>query len=285
MRDEFFDAAMDLAERGFHVFPLGRGSKVPRKDFKRWELRASRNPPQLGEWWRRWPGSNPGVACKPSVILVVDLDVPKGNRTEDGRQVFWDLIKSLKIPWEPTRQVRTPSGGVHLYYKPPPGAFLRNSAGRLGPGVDTRAIGGYVVGPGSVTPAGRYEVEVAGPIRDLPRALVELLRTPVVERREPMPIRGDVSGYAAGAMRNELGRLADATEGSRNATLNSVAYRIGRLVGAGVIDREWVEDALLFQGVAIGLGEAECVATIRSGLNAGERKPNPLTLVRDEGVG
>ena len=193
VRDPFFDAAMDLADRGFHVFPLGRGSKVPRKDFKRWELRASRNPPQLAEWWKRWPGSNPGVACKPSVILVVDLDVPKGNRTEDGRQVFWDLIKSLKIPWEPTRQVRTPSGGVHLYYKPPPGAFLKNSAGRLGPGVDTRAIGGYVVGPGSVVDGGRYEVEVAGPIRDLPRPLVELLRTPVVERREPMPIRGDVS--------------------------------------------------------------------------------------------
>ena len=210
---------------------------------------------------------------------------PRAIATEDGRQVFWDLIKSLKIPWEPTRQVRTPSGGVHLYYKPPPGVFLKNSVGRLGPGVDIRAIGGYVVGPGSVVDGRRYEVEVAGPIRDLPRPLVERLRTPVVERREPMPIRGDVSQYAAGAMRNELGRLADAAEGTRNATLNSVAYRLGRLVGAGVIDREWVEDALLFQGVRIGLGEAECVATIRSGLNAGELKPNPLTLVRDEGVG
>ena len=113
-----------LADRGFHVFPLGRGSKVPRKDFKRWELRATRDPLQVAEWWKRWPGSNPGVACKPSVILVVDLDVPKGNRTEDGRQVFWDLIKSLKIPWEPTRQVRTPSGGVHLYYKRTPRRVL-----------------------------------------------------------------------------------------------------------------------------------------------------------------
>ena len=275
---------MTLAEKGFHVFPLGRGSKVPRKDFTRWELRATRDPLKVAEWWKRWPGSNPGVACKPSVILVVDLDVPKGNRTEDGRQVFWDLIKSLKIPWEPTRQVRTPSGGVHLYYKPPPGVFLKNSVGRLGPGVDIRAIGGYVVGPGSVVDGGRYEVEVAGPIRDLPQPLVELLGTPVVERRDPMPIRGDVSGYAAGAMRNELGRLADAAKGTRNATLNSVAYRLGRLVGAGVIDREWVEDALLFQGVRIGLGEAECVATIRSGLNAGELRPRPLTLVQDEGI-
>ncbi len=198
--------------------------------------------------------------------------------------VFWDLIKSLKIPWEPTRQVRTPSGGVHLYYKPPPGAFLRNSVGRLGPGVDTRAIGGYVVGPGSVTPAGRYEVEVAGPIRDLPRPLVELLRTPVVEHRDPMPICGDISRDATGAIRNELGRLADAAEGTRNDELNRVAYRLGSLVGAGIIDRGWVEDALLAQGVRIGLTERECVATIRSGLNAGELRPNLLTLIRDEGI-
>jgi len=249
-----------------------------------WCTAASRNRSQLAEWWRRWPGSNIGVACKPSVILVVDLDVPKGNRTEDGRHVFWELIKKHRIPWEPTRQIRTPSGGVHLYYKPPPCAFLGNSVGRLGPGVDTRAIGGYVVGPGSVTDGGRYEVEVAGPIRDLPQPLVELLRTPLVEHREPVPIRGDISRYAEGAMRNELGRLAEAGEGTRNATLNSVAYRLGRLVGAGVIDRDSVEDALLAGGMGIGLGEAECMATIRSALDAGELRPNPLTLVRDQGV-
>ena len=285
VRDEFFDAAMDLVDRGFHVFPLGKGSKVPRKDFKRWEMRATRDPLKVADWWvRRYPGSNIGVACKPSVILVVDLDVPKGDRSEDGRQVFWDLIKKHRIPWEPTRQIRTPSGGVHLIYKAPPGAFLHNSAGRLGPGIDTRAIGGYVVGPGSVTSAGRYEVEVAGPIRDLPRPLIEMLSTPVVEHHDPMPIRGDISAYAAGAMRNELGRLAEATEGTRNATLNSVAYRLGRLVGAGVIDRECVEDALLLGGMRIGLSEAECVATIRSGLNAGELRPNPLTLAGDQGV-
>lgn len=283
VRDPLFDAAMDLADRGFHVFPLGKGSKVPRKNFTKWELRATRDRFKIAEWWKRWPGSNPGVACKPSVILVVDLDVAKGDRTEDGRQVFWDLIKSLKIPWEPTRQVRTPSGGVHLYYKAPPGAFLGNSVGRLGPGVDTRAIGGYVVGPGSVVNGRRYEVEVAGPIRELPRPLVELLRTPVVEYRE-VPIRDDISRYAEGAIANELGRLAEAGEGTRNATLNSVAYRLGRLVGAGAIDREWVTDALLAAGMQIGLSERECVATIRSGLSAGELLPNSLPFVHDPGV-
>ena len=65
-----------------------------------------------------------------------------------------------------------------------------------------------------------------------------------------MPIRGDISRYAEGAMRNELGRLADAAEGTRNATLNSVAYRLGRLVGAGVIDPDSVEDALLARACA-----------------------------------
>ncbi len=44
--------------------------------------------------------------------------------------------------------------GMHYYFKHP-GGEVRNSAGRLGPGLDIRADGGYVVAPPSRHPNGR----------------------------------------------------------------------------------------------------------------------------------
>ena len=38
----------------------------------------------------------------------------------------------------------------HLYFQAPHGAAIRNSAGKLAPGVDVRAAGGYVIAAGSV---------------------------------------------------------------------------------------------------------------------------------------
>ena len=48
-----------------------------------------------------------------------------------------------------TFTVATPSGGEHRYFSVPKGTGLKNSASELGPGVDVRANGGYVVAPGS----------------------------------------------------------------------------------------------------------------------------------------
>jgi hypothetical protein len=47
-----------------------------------------------------------------------------------------------------TFTVTTPSGGTHLYFRAPVAA-IANSASRLGPLIDIRADGGYVLGPGS----------------------------------------------------------------------------------------------------------------------------------------
>ncbi|MFZ5451386.1 MAG: DUF927 domain-containing protein [Thermodesulfobacteriota bacterium] len=87
---------------------------------------------------------------------------------------------------------------------------------------------------------------------------------------------GDCEAYAAKAMADEMAELARTPEGNRNARLNQAAFSLGQLVGAGVLDKGQVEAALYGVAVSIGLGEAETRATIRSGLDSGEKEPRAL---------
>jgi hypothetical protein len=63
-----------------------------------------------------------------------------------------------EMSWPATYWVATPSGGWHLYFIAPADSPIRNSAGLLGPEVDVRAQGGYVVGAGSVVGGKPYAV-------------------------------------------------------------------------------------------------------------------------------
>jgi hypothetical protein len=78
-------------------------------------------------------------------LIVNDVDVKNGK---DGL----NSLLELDLPLD-TLTVRTPSGGMHLYYKGPP---VANSAGKLGEGLDVRGYHGYVVAPGSIVGGGRY---------------------------------------------------------------------------------------------------------------------------------
>lgn len=86
------------------------------------------------------PGGDYGVPTgAANGIVVLDLDVRPGK---DGTLALEALGE---IP--DTLVVSTPSGGFHLYFATD--TFVRNSAGVLGPGIDVRGDGGFVVGPGS----------------------------------------------------------------------------------------------------------------------------------------
>ena len=61
-----------------------------------------------------------------------------------------------------TFTVRTPSGGLHLYFTAPDKS-LGNTVGKLGRQIDTRGVGGYVVGPGSVCRTGYYTIVTRSP--------------------------------------------------------------------------------------------------------------------------
>ena len=61
--------------------------------------------------------------------------------------------------------------------------------------------------------------------------------------------------------------------GTRNDQLNRAAFSLGQLVGGEALSLDEVGDALLNTALRIGLGEAESVQTIKSGLRKGLTAP------------
>jgi hypothetical protein len=83
--------------------------------------------------------------------------------------------------------------------------------------------------------------------------------------------------YAKRALGNACYELRQCREGRRNDLLNVMAYKMGRLIAQGWINRELVEDYLLRCCGANGLiaddGLTQCRLTLASGINAGTKQP------------
>jgi hypothetical protein len=287
-RANLLDAALAHAARGWRVFPVAAGGKRPA--VKEWDTRATTDPDRIERAWTAG-AFNIGLACGPSRLVVVDLDQPKPGQVapavcglpgvRDGGDVLAMLCEANDQPLPvDTYSVRTGSGGLHLYFTAPGSPELRNSAGRLGWLVDTRAAGGYVLAAGSVVAGQSYIALVpdADPA-PLPGWLTERLADPDPATAGAAPgSPGELgvaapSAYAAAALRGELDRVLAAGEGTRNHTLNTAAFALGQLTAAGLLSRQLAEDALTLAGQGIGLSARECAATIRSGLDSGERAP------------
>ena len=203
------DEALGYAKKSIPVFPCKPGRKEPltpngHKD-------ASTDPERIRAWWSRWPDANIAMPTgKRSGWVVVDVD---------PEHCGYDSLAELheeghELPL--TATIKTGGGGVHHYLRCPEGVEIRNSAGKLGPGLDIRGEGGYVVVPPSVT-EGPYEVLHKRPPAEAPEWLLETLRGP---SRTPesnvatIPRRAKVE---AGLEGPEIG------EGERNTTLYKIA--------------------------------------------------------------
>ncbi|MFD9815035.1 bifunctional DNA primase/polymerase [Streptomyces sp. NPDC059080] len=260
----FLGAALVAAARGWAVFPLRPGTKRPAlhgetrcprtgpcaAQHLKWEQRATTDPRRIEAAWSAGP-FNIGLATGPSKLLVVDLDVPKGKKDAHGATTFQALCERAGQPVPTTYTVRTPTGGHHLYFTAPTGTQLNNTAGALGPLIDTRAAGGYVVASGSATPAGAYTVADDRPAVLLPDWLRDTLTPPRRPAPELVPIAVRSSRYAAAALRAEVSNVV-AADGTRNATLLRAARALGRLVASGDLRREEVEEALSGAAMAAG---------------------------------
>ena len=89
---------------------------------------------------------------------------------------------------------------------------------------------------------------------------------------------GVADPYALTAFKNEVERVALATEGGRNSTLNNSALACGHLTGAGRLQRSEVESELERAALSAGLDKGEARATIKSGLDRGEKEPTDKGL-------
>src|SRR5579875_3137095 len=260
--------AVVAARRGWPVFPCEPGGKRP--VVSRWQERACADVETV---IRCWPGSqyNVGIPCELAGVVVLDADT-HGQLADDwrlpgvrdGRDVLACLCEWAGQPWPSTYWVATPSGGWHLYFTAPAGVVLRNTAGKLGPMVDTRGAGGYVLAAGSVVDGKPYEVLDDRDPAPLPGWLCWMLAPPpAAPRRAVQHHQGSRSGDR---LRGLVATVAEGQPGDRNGRLFWAACRTGELIAAGEVDAETATEALVDAALQAGLrgGERAARRTVAS---------------------
>ena len=266
------DAALEAAAAGWPVFPC-RLDKRPlvAGGFKT----ASTDPAAVAVMWREHPDASIGAAV-PESLAVLDVDGEVGEATLRELEVSCDSLPA-------TLTCRTGGGGRHLFFLHP-GAELRQGAGILGRGLDTRMPRrGYVILPPSPHPSGRRYawVDVEVPAATMPGWLVALLRPPPPPRRSVPVVRSRIPDtYIRAALEGEVANVMGAPNGTRNRTIHTAAVKLGGLVAAGLLAEYDVVEVLLDAAHASGYvasdGERQTLATIRSGLRFGERHPREV---------
>ncbi|WBB49040.1 bifunctional DNA primase/polymerase [Verrucosispora sp. WMMA2044] len=290
-------AALGHAERGWHVFPLRPDDKRPafpdhtaddctgrdprcRTGHVGWEARATTDPDRIRRAWTARPYGI-GLACGPSRLVVVDLDTRKdGSAGPTGLDTLADLAAAHGAGIDPTYTVTTGRGGTHLYYRHPEARpALRNTAGTLGPMVDTRAHGGYVVAAGSAVAGRPYVVDLDTDPAPLPDWLAALLAPAPLPPQRPVVVdlgTGRAGGYVRAAVAREVDRVTTSPAGERNRALYIAAVALGQLVAGGALGEDDAQSVLEQAGVTAGLRTAEAYRTVRSGLTAGSKRPRTV---------
>lgn len=138
-------AALDWAAAGFYVFPCIVNGKTPAVG--NGVHAATRDTNKINLWWKIAP-YNIGVAPSRSGMFVVDVDGPAGVEALARLEAINSAIPS-------TLKVQTPRGPGHTHIWLQGDA--RSTVGKLGPKIDTRGEGGYVLVPPSATAQGAYE--------------------------------------------------------------------------------------------------------------------------------
>ncbi|MGC8724842.1 MAG: bifunctional DNA primase/polymerase [Acidobacteriota bacterium] len=218
-------AAVWYGQKGYPLFPLhaaaggrcscGIGSceapgKHPR--IARWPQQATTAVALIRAWWHRWPEANIAlVTGEASGFVVLDVD------PRHGGELALTELQGRFGEWPATVTARTGGGGWHFFFRHP-GVRVPNSSGLLGPGLDVRGDGGYVVAPPSLHASG-YRYAWDGPrhpatteIAPLPTWLLALLVSPPRPKAAlgPKSPLADVvlNGVGEGRRNTSLARLA-----------------------------------------------------------------------------
>lgn len=158
--------------KGAKVFPIVPGTKDPATTHGWHE--ATNDPAQIQRWLNVNPDWNWAVACGMSDLFVFDID-PNGL---DWWAKLLERDPVIKSAVDRAFQVRTPKGGLHVYFR----GEGPSTASRIADGIDTRGgikrngkivSGGYVLLPGSKTKAGPGRVD--GAYNALPGGTIEPL--------------------------------------------------------------------------------------------------------------
>jgi len=241
---ELGEKALAYARFGWPVFPIRPQMKVPATPHG--VLDAKKDESAIRRAWSQYPDLNIGLACgSPSGVYVLDVDDRHG-----GLETLAELeTKYGALPR--TLSIVTPNGGTHYYFKRPVGGEWPNTAGTLGPGLDTRGDGGYVLAPPSVVNGRTYEVDERADLALLPMWMVQRLTRARLETRR--------------AARNWAQEITEgANEGERNHRMTSyVGWLINKMPGA-TVDEVLAQALVLNNGVRPPLPAREVESIVKS---------------------
>jgi hypothetical protein len=222
--------------------------------------------------WRRHPGPLIGVPTgESSDLAVIDIDPRHGGH---------EWLAEQNLP--ETRVHATRSGGLHFLFRHLQG--LKCSVGRIAPGVDVRAEGGYFIW----WPASGHDVLCDSPPADWPFPNLVLPPSGAFQTSaEPSPqaenaqLRGKPQPTRDLRKRTEavLRIVEMAPPSTRNDRLFWAACRFGEIAAEGLLTLPVAEQVLIVAAYLNGLvrddGIARVRATIASGLTTGLAQPFP----------
>jgi Bifunctional DNA primase/polymerase, N-terminal len=201
--------ALEFAARGWPVLPCLPGQKIPATAHG--YLDATIDPGQITEWFGRHPDWNLAIATGVPGPDVLDID--DHGPARNGYAAFRQLRRAGLLDGAST-WVRTPGGGLHLYF-----AGTAQRSGHL-PAchLDFLAAGGYVLTPPSQISGNPYQLisEPGGQAGLDWHAVTGLLQP----QRQPQH-----AGHAGSGIAHLAGWVARQGEGNRNAGLFWAANR------------------------------------------------------------
>lgn len=251
------EAALSYAKRGFLVFPIRARTKVPHSDIVGGFYAATASEAKIRQWWTQsHVGSNIGIRTgECSNLLVLDVDTKPGITADE-------LVADKKTPATPT--VRTGGNGLQFFFAYPKGHSFTISAGKLGPGFDTRGNSGYVVVPPSIHPNGQpykwFDCEDDEPAI-CPQWIVDGLSAVTVKPGAGQPGALIAKGQRHGALMSEAGSMRNRGAGGKEIYLRLITMRDERMEDpSSVSDDEVRKIAGWMENKEVGVATPENIA-------------------------
>ncbi|QNQ80805.1 bifunctional DNA primase/polymerase [Lactobacillus sp. PV034] len=165
MLQNLVNYAVDYAEKGFSVIPIGAG----KKPLIKFAGKPALTPDEIRKIWQTHPLAN--IALKTDKFFVVDVD---RHGDVDGLE---SIKKINHDEWfKDTLTEKTAHDGYHFYFQKPANGEITQNIGFL-PGVDLKAhVNNYVVVAPSALGDKQYKWLNQAPMKPAPQGLLDLLK-------------------------------------------------------------------------------------------------------------